>query len=372
MDKNANLQNQIQTNANLKLQLMNISNQIEASLRNSKESQEVMINDDINENERKTNKKFLTDLEGYKKSISELQKLVDNSANFKEIEYKENQIKFQSQKLKELRKEYETSMNIIKKQQESLEEIDNQMNAKSEINSFKQKLQIVKDETKVVKDSNLNYLKVIKDQNKQILLLDDQCKLINDNIEIKKKNINFDNIINNQQTEKKLEGLIQKKLKNSKLKTSNYEKEIKNQEKKIASLSQEIEILKVQLKYKKKQIYITEEKMKQIKNYQKEMEKSQSPKRDQTQGTNGRYSAERNTGDNRYNDRSQQLINRIPSTDCKRTPFIIKSFTKGSNQKQSVNIKEGAKKRKPDFTSPDKIRINNELEQLSKKYFLIF
>ena len=94
--------------------------------------------------------------------------------------------------------------------------------------------------------------------------------------EAKKKNINFDNILSNQEEDKKLEKQIEKKMNTSKVKNDNFEKEIKAQEKKMSTLDQEIAILKAKLKHKNKQIYIVEEQMKQIQKYQEGKDKDSS------------------------------------------------------------------------------------------------
>lgn len=373
MASNTMVDAQKQTNTNLKMQLLSVSSQIEESLKNAKQPQEMQINDEMDENERKNNKKFFSQLEEKKRAIADLRKLLDNSSIFNEIQIKENSIKYNINKLKEYKTEYDTTMNIIKNQQKSLDEIDNQLNAKNEINTYKLRLNSLKEEMKIIKDSNINSVNTIKAQNKKIMELNDQCKLITENIQCVKRNQNREKMLENKKFEQKLSEKVKDNQKKTNDKIYNYEREIKNQERKINDLDQEIEILKVKLRHKKKQIYIAEEKRKQIEKFQKEAEQfSSSPNNNMNinKKTDNTYIDSRQNKDS-YFDTNNNNVNKPTSSvtrDNKRKPpFIIKGL---SNQKKppikiKVTKKEG-------YISPEKEKINNELEQLSKSFLYLY
>ena len=357
MEKNAIY---LQTNTNLKMQLLNIANQIEESINQAKQSNDLIINKDIEDNELNESKSFLNKLNVYKRQIHELQKIIDNTASFRELDNKENQIKYQSKQLKELRIEYDTAMKLLKNQQKSVNELDNELNAKNEINIYKQKLSSMKEELKLIKEKNAEYLSNIKLQNKNIMILRDQIRLINDNIKEKKNDSSSTTYENNIKQEKQLNNKISEYKKKNSEKINNYEKEIKKQEKKINNLDQDIDILKAKIKHKNKQIYIVDERIKQIQKYQLQLNNQNSPKYNHNDTISIKHSS------------SNSTLNKN-STKDRKPPFIIKSFNnnnKTNNNSIINNNKNYSIKAKPDFISPEKIKINEELKQLS--IFIIF
>lgn len=192
----SNLQNliNIESNKTLRSQLSIVCQQIEDTINNHKTKRE--INNILLESNNNTSKidiqkinEFKSQIDEYKKKIESAENILTTNIKFIQIKSLEDEISHKMKTLVSSKKEYETLMKIKKNQDIALKEIDNGVSdtIESQLIENQQKLKNLKEELKILLEFNKNLTNKIKIQDKEINGLNDRCKLVKDNIELKKK-----------------------------------------------------------------------------------------------------------------------------------------------------------------------------------------
>ena len=243
----------IQTNKKLKNQLEEISKQIEEAIEKhkmNKDQPKIYDNNVDKEDVTKANE-FQNQIGKYKNKIDDMNNQLQNNNLYVKAVKDEDEIKDLKRHLKEVKKEYDTLIKIKKNQEIGLKELDKKYNSKTELVGVSQKLKNLKDEYKIMRDYNKTLTDKLNKQNKEIIKLQDQCKLIKENIDAKKNapesNEDIEDEINqlNIQIEQN-----QKLLKNQE---RNYLSNINKQNDKINKLDEELNIIKIQIYHKKQE-----------------------------------------------------------------------------------------------------------------------
>lgn len=278
----------IQKNTNLKLQLVNICQQVDDYLA---KTHQPTFNDKatpIKSNyELTTTVNWLNQIDKYKQGINEMKHQMQCNHMHIQTINNENALKEQKRVLIALKKEYDTLNNIKAHQDEGLQEIENLHNAKTELVVYSSKLKNTKEEYKLMKDYNKGLIQKIKQQDKQIIELNDYLKLIKDNIENKKRKEeilnkggnsssgNNDNV-NGMSVEdeiKEMKVQVKELQRNHKEEEKNYLQEINKQTERLRNIINDTDIIEAKLKHVKQNIKISELHYKElinISNYLKE------------------------------------------------------------------------------------------------------
>ena len=178
----------IQTNKKLKNQLEEISKQIEEAIEKhkmNKDQPKIYDNNVDKEDVAKANE-FQNQIGKYKNKIDDMNNQLQNNNLYVKAVKDEDEIKDLKRHLKEVKKEYDTLIKIKKNQEIGLKELDKKYNSKTELVGVSQKLKNLKDEYKIMRDYNKTLTDKLNKQNKEIIKLQDQCKLIKENIDAKK------------------------------------------------------------------------------------------------------------------------------------------------------------------------------------------
>ena len=350
----------IQTNANLKVQLLSISSQIEASLAQRKKKSLNVEKTENNDYDIGKTISFLSQVDGMKKAINEIKHELENNHNYKEIERNENKLKEEKEILYKLKKEYDTLMKINKNQEKSLREVENKHNAKTELVSMSEKLKNLKDEYKILKDYNVVYGNKIKKQDETIIELNDRCNLIKENIDNKKRKANQNDNIDLDEEIKKYEEQAKENEKIAQQEERNYINAINKQNETLLRLEEENNIINIQIRHKEQETKINEFKLKELMKITSGENKPKKKKK----VVNSSYSVDRN-----YKPTSKLNKNE------KMKPFIIKKFgtrnvmtpnAKRYNMNISNNYyRESTQKN----IAQKKSDVMDEIEQLSKISF---
>ena len=276
----------ISTNKKLKAQLSEISKQIEEAIEKHKMNKEQpkIYGNNLEENTKKSNE-FQNQIGKYKNKIDDINNQLQNNNTYVKAIKDEDEIKDLQRHLVELKKEYDTLMKIKKNQEIGLKELDKKYNSKTELVGVSQKLKNLKDEYKIMKDYNKNLIDKLNKQNKEIIKLQDQCKLIKDNIDAKKNapetNENIEDEIN------QLNIQIQQNQKLLKNQERNYLNNINKQNDKINKLDEELNIIKIQIYHKKQEQKINLLKYRELEKLtneiqQKKIEREEKLRREQS------------------------------------------------------------------------------------------
>jgi len=340
----------ISTNKKLKAQLSEISKQIEEAIEKHKMNKEQpkIYGNNLEENTKKSNE-FQNQIGKYKNKIDDINNQLQNNNTYVKAIKDEDEIKDLQRHLVELKKEHETLMKIKKNQELGLKELDKKYNSKTELVGVSQKLKNLKDEYKIMKDYNKNLIDKLNKQNKEIIRLQDQCKLIKDNIDAKKNapetNENIEDEIN------QLNIQIQQNQKLLKNQERNYLNNINKQNDKINKLDEELNIIKIQIYHKKQEQKINLLKYRELEKLtneiqQKKIEREEKLRREQSkklyQSYNPTYS--QNKAQN-FNDYIKQ----------RQPPFKIPKFnTSPSENRYNTNNYSSF-----NYTSGNNNNINN-------------
>ena len=361
----------IQKNTNLKLQLVNICQQVDEYLA---KAHQPTFNDKatpIKSNyELTATVNWLNQVEQYKQSINEMKHQMQCNHMHIQTINNENALKEQKRVLIALKKEYDTLNNIKAHQDEGLQEIENLHNAKTELVVYSSKLKNTKEEYKLMKDYNKGIIQKIKQQDKQIIELNDYLKLIKDNIENKKRKEEIlskggysgnDNEMCVEDEIKEMKVQVKELQRNHKEEEKNYLLEINKQTERLRNIINDTDIIEAKLKHVRQNIKISELHYKElinISNYLKEgrdtTNKSMQikPKRIVQDNYNGskhnnvNYKSvslvSHNNNNNTISSNSKENVynnyyynHHIISKSDKR-PFIIKSFNQQNNNNVQV------------------------------------
>ena len=341
----------IQTNKKLKNQLEEISKQIEEAIEKhkmNKDQPKIYDNNVDKEDVAKANE-FQNQIGKYKNKIDDMNNQLQNNNLYVKAVKDEDEIKDLKRHLKEVKKEYDTLIKIKKNQEIGLKELDKKYNSKTELVGVSQKLKNLKDEYKIMRDYNKTLTDKLNKQNKEIIKLQDQCKLIKENIDAKKNapesNEDIEDEINqlNIQIEQN-----QKLLKNQE---RNYLSNINKQNDKINKLDEELNIIKIQIYHKKQEQKINLLKYRELEKLtneiqQKKIEREEKLRREQSkklyQSYNPTYS--QNKAQN-FNDYIKQ----------RQPPFKIPKFnTSPSENRYNTNNYSSF-----NYTSGNNNNINN-------------
>ena len=341
----------ISTNKKLKAQLSEISKQIEEAIEKHKMNKEQpkIYDNNVDEEDIKKSNEFQSQIGKYKNKIDDINNQLQNNNTYVKAIKDEDEIKDLQRHLVELKKEYDTLMKIKKNQEIGLKELDKKYNSKTELVGVSQKLKNLKDEYKIMKDYNKNLIDKLNKQNKEIIKLQDQCKLIKDNIDAKKNapetNENIEDEIN------QLNIQIQQNQKLLKNQERNYLNNINKQNDKINKLDEELNIIKIQIYHKKQEQKINLLKYRELEKLtneiqQKKIEREEKLRREQSkklyQSYNPTYS--QNKAQN-FNDYIKQ----------RQPPFKIPKFnTSPSENRYNTNNYSSF-----NYTSGNNNNINN-------------
>jgi hypothetical protein len=264
MDENNETNINIENNKNLKNQLKLVSNQIEDALKRHKTkiAENVNLNDNLIEIDLQKSAEFKHTIDEYKKQINYLNYELSNNRNYVKAIKNENEIKNIQNKLIEKKKEFDTLMKIKKNQEKAIDEFSDRYSTKAEIAGLQQKCKNLKEEIKIKKGFNQKLIKNLKEKNKEIIQLNDDCNFIKENIDYKKTAEKI-----NENIDKEIEDL-KLKIKQNKIIFKNQEKNYLNnlskQNNKIINLDEEINIIKVQIRHKKQEQKINSLKIKEL------------------------------------------------------------------------------------------------------------
>lgn len=382
----------LQNNANLKLQLLSISSQIEQSISHRKSRPSAP---QITKQEKFDITKtlsWLTQIENMKKMINETKHEIESNHNYLEIAKNENLLKEEKGKLLELKKEFDTLSKIKREQDKSLKEVENKYHAKTELVSLTEKLKNLREEYKILKDYNIVYGNKIKKQEEDIITLNDRCNLIKENIEDKKrKNGNSNDIANIEEEIQKLSKEANENQKILEQEEKNYINAINRQNDNLIRLEEENSIISIQIKHKEQETKINEFKL-------KELIKISSAQNNNLPNVNSRYNNGKSTkknirivsksnknydigynyGNDRNNINSFSRKNIGKSNQVNRSerirPFVIRKFGDKNNYKRNVltpnskrcNITLEENNIKEKNVQQKKSEVMDEIEKLSK------
>ena len=352
----------IQKNTNLKLQLVNICQQVDEYLAKTQQPSFTDKATPIKSNYELTAAvSWLNQIERYKQSINEMKHQLQCNHMHIQTTKNENALKEQKRTLISLKKEYDTLNNIKAHQDEGLQEIENLHNAKTELVVYSSKLKNTKEEYKLMKDYNKGIMQKIKQQDKHIIDLNDYVKLIKSNIENKKRKdeilnkANNSNSNNEQHIEDELKELkvqIKELQRIHKEEEKNYLQEINKQTDRLRVLMNETDIIEAKLKHVKQNIKISEWHYKELISASNHLKKGRdttnksmqiNTKRNVQDNYNNNnsnninyksvslVSQHNNTNSNKENVYNNYYYNNHMVSKSDKRPFIIKSFNQQKN-----------------------------------------
>ena len=274
----------LSNNKILKKQLCDVTKKVEEIISTIKEKKLYGIpinnNDNIKKVDLKKYNEFLAEIEKQKKETESYKVILDYDNKFSQISKDENELKYMKKQKKELKKEYDYYDKINKKQNKELNFLSNENFDSLQSNELTEKLQQLKKNYKKLfvdyKDLSIK----IKKQYNEINRLEEECHLMNDNIEtIKKLKIKneFKDIINDNGIDndiKKIKEAINEKKIIVLNQEEYYKSELIVQKKKKNVIEDEIRLIELRLSkyYKKKKI--NELKMKELEKIKNEIKRS--------------------------------------------------------------------------------------------------
>ena len=341
MEENNETNVNIENNKNLKNQLKLVSNQIEDALKRHKTkiAENVNLNDNLIEIDLQKSAEFKHTIDEYKKQINYLNYELSNNRNYVKAIKNENEIKNIQNKLIEKKKEFDTLMKIKKNQEKAIDEFSDRYSTKAEIAGLQQKCKNLKEEIKIKKDYNKKLINNLKEKNKEIIQLNDDCNFIKENIDYKKTAEKI-----NENIDKEIEDL-KLKIKQNKIIFKNQEKNYLNnlnkQNNKMINLDEEINIIKVQIHHKKQEQKINSLKIKELEKLYLEIK--QKEKLNKEEERNYYYYNNNNNLnlDDYYNEENENNNNNNISNSesqkisSRKIPFVIGKFNSNKNVNQS-------------------------------------
>ena len=271
-------------NKSLKIQLRQVCNKIEEVIADYKERKLYGIpinNDNINKVDLQKFNEFVSKIEEQKNKTESYKEMIDYDNKYSKITKEENQLKYITKHLLDLKKEYEFLNKIYKKQEKGLNLLLNNNFNSDQIAELDKKLKDLKNEYAKLHNNYKSLNIKIKDQNTQINSLNSECSLIKDNIELKKKQKlnpqSIDLIENNSNINneiKKLKNEISERKKTAKNQEESYKNELKIQIKKKKELEEEVKALEMKLLQYYQEKKINDLRMKEIKKINNELNKN--------------------------------------------------------------------------------------------------
>ena len=341
MDENNETNINIENNKNLKNQLKLVSNQIEDALKRHKSKiAEINLNDNLIEIDLQKSAEFKHTIDEYKKQINYFNYELSNNRNYIKAIKNENEIKNIQNKLIEKKKEFDTLMKIKKNQEKAIDEFSDRYSTKAEIAGLQQKCKNLKEEIKIKKGFNQKLIKNLKEKNKEIIQLNDDCNFIKENIDYKKTAEKI-----NENIDKEIEDL-KLKIKQNKIIFKNQEKNYLNnlskQNNKIINLDEEINIIKVQIRHKKQEQKINSLKIKELEKLYLEIKQKEKLNKEENYYYNNNYQNLHLNDDyyNEENNENNNNINNISNSESqkissRKIPFVIGKFNSNKNVNQS-------------------------------------
>ena len=344
MEENNETNVNIENNKNLKNQLKLVSNQIEDALKRHKTkiAENVNLNDNLIEIDLQKSAEFKHTIDEYKKQINYLNYELSNNRNYVKAIKNENEIKNIQNKLIEKKKEFDTLMKIKKNQEKAIDEFSDRYSTKAEIAGLQQKCKNLKEEIKIKKDYNKKLINNLKEKNKEIIQLNDDCNFIKENIDYKKTAEKI-----NENIDKEIEDL-KLKIKQNKIIFKNQEKNYLNnlnkQNNKMINLDEEINIIKVQIHHKKQEQKINSLKIKELEKLYLEIKQKEKLNKEEERNyyyNNNNlnyddYYNEENENNNNNNNNNNNISNsESQKISSRKIPFVIGKFNSNKNVNQS-------------------------------------
>ena len=259
----------------------------------TKSTKFTQVNEGMTEEQKLKEKEYLKKIKIYKTKINALQNQLDIEIGTNKVD--ELEILYSGKKayLEKLKKENKYLKSINSMDENSQNEINNKNMNKAELISINEKINKIKDETKIQKDYCKTLIEKIKSQNGKIKDLQNKCDLINQNIEYykkkqiqtlkKKKEENNLNNFNEEMDIKTLKKNYEEKYNKLKEKENKIHPKVKEQNMKIKGflknnekLSDDIKEIINEIKDKTSQIisYENKIKIKEMKIYNKIIKKN--------------------------------------------------------------------------------------------------
>jgi len=282
LNPNRIIEENIKNNKSLKYQLKIVSKKIEEVISNYKERKlyGIPINNDDNIKKVDLQKfnEFVYQIEEQKNKTESFKEMLDYDNKYSQITKDENELKYVTKKLLDLKKEYEFLQKINKKQEKGIKILLNNNFNTHQISELEEKLKNLKKDYGKLNENYKNLNLKIKNQNIEINELNKECDLIKENIEIKKpknKNVNIisNNIIMNNAI-KDLTIKIKEKQLNAKNQEESYKNQLNIQNKKKKDIIEEIKLLEKKLESYNHEKKLNELKMKEIKKIKNELNKN--------------------------------------------------------------------------------------------------
>lgn len=176
-----------ETHEMLRQQIKILTEDIEMKI-NSSKTHKHKPKDHVTEQSGRLNEDlFPVQITNYKTAIGNHKAKLEGFFNLKKVESIEEEIKRKRELLFNVKYENNVLNNIHKTQQNAIKDYRNKFQNKNEQLVLNDKLRALKEEFKYTKDLQINFQERLKKQNEKILMLEDRCQLIRDNIERKKK-----------------------------------------------------------------------------------------------------------------------------------------------------------------------------------------
>ena len=380
MEENSETKINIENNKNLKNQLKLISTQIEEALnRHKSKISENNVTDNLIEIDLQKSAQFKHTIDEYKKQINFLNYELQNNRNYVNTIKNENEIKNIKNKLIEKKKEFDTLMTIKKNQEKAIEEFSGRYSTKAEIAGLYQKCKNLKEEIKIKKEFNKKLIENVKEKNKELIQLNDNCNLIKENIEYKKT---ADKI--NENIDKEIEDLKIKIKQNQSIfknQEKNYLNNLNKQNNKMLNLDEEINIIKVQIHHKIQEQKINLLKIKELEKLYLEIKQKEKFKKEEERNyfNNNNFKSQNiqsNFDDYNYDQEINENNNNIYNNNIsnaesqkissRKIPFVIGKFNSNKNVNQSyTNLHQPFS----DFSSAHNISHHTHSEKIKDPVF---
>ena len=301
-----NLAENIKNNKTLKLQLKEISSQIEQvlNLQETKKN-ELNIDDSSTKIDLQSYTHFQSAIDRYKKNIETMKKEIKLN-QYENIINNENEYKKNVEYLKKLEKENEYLTKINKELKEQINDsnygLEMNGNQKSrELNNLKKEMKLINESSKILKQNiKGQYIKIqnleseinkIKSNIDYAKALQEKENNMNNNKENSKSDASLNNIKDLTEEEllekiKEYAEMIKKLDVETKEQENNYNSSIKKQKKVKSQIDSNLKILKIKIKQMKKGNKIRELKLKEIKKIQDIEQKKKCSKRKNISNSN--------------------------------------------------------------------------------------
>ena len=203
---------------------------------NNKLNKTQNINSYNNSKSSKEQNELIKKINNYKMKINTAQNELDVLLRLNKVDELENILQERKRYLEKIKRENSVLKKMKSLQEKDEKEVKDIINKKEELFSVNEKINKMKDESKIKKDYNHTLSEKIKSQNEQINNLQNKCHLINQNIEYyKKKQIQSIKINNDSDNNNEIENLNLNDLK-------------KLYEEKVNNIVEKQEMIKIKIK----------------------------------------------------------------------------------------------------------------------------